>query len=295
MKSSATAKAQLFAAMFTFGTLGIFVRHIPLPSSVIACARGFIGMLFLLLVMVVRKSTVSREEVRRNFLALVLSGAAIGFNWILLFEAYRYTTVATATLCYYLAPMFVILASPVVLREKLSPKKVICVVVALIGAVCVSGVIGSGLPAAGELMGILMGLGAAVLYAAVVLANKKIGEISAYTKTVVQLGAAAVVILPYILLTEDVSVLVLTAGQGLLLALLGIVHTGIAYTLYFSALGNLKTQTAAIFSYIDPVVAIILSALLLKEPMGVEGGIGAVLILGSALVSELPERKKEQA
>ena len=132
-----------------------------------------------------------------------------------------------------------------------------------------------------------------MLYAFAMLGNRWIQNIDIYTKTAMQLFTAAAVALPYVLLTEDVTALSLTAGQTALLLMLGVVHTGFAYALYFGALGSLPMQTAAILSYIDPVVAILLSALLLREPMSVWGVLGAVLILGSALVSELPERKKK--
>ena len=291
MRRAANANVQMITAMSIFGTIGVFVRNIPLPSSVLACARGFIGMGFLLLFMAATRKKISAREVRSNLWVLVFSGAGIGVNWILLFESYRYTTVATATLCYYLAPIFIIIAAPFVLKEKLTVRKVICVVMALFGMVLVSGFLQGDLPGADELKGILLGLSAAVLYAAVVLANRFLHDISAYTKTVMQLGIAAAVTVPYILLTEDLSAISLTAGQCLLVAFLGIVHTGVAYTLYFSSLGRLKVQTAAIFSYIDPVMAVLLSALLLREPLGFAGIVGAVLILGSALVSELPGKK----
>ena len=168
---------QLSLSMFIFGTIGIFVRHIPFPSSVIALARGGIGMLFLLLVVVLSKQKLSASDIRRNLLPLCLSGFFLGFNWILLFEAYRYTTVATATLCYYLAPVFVILVSPLILKEKLTAKKLICVAVALLGMVFVSGVLETGLPSAGEGKGILFGIAAAAFYASVVLCNKHIHDI----------------------------------------------------------------------------------------------------------------------
>ncbi len=280
--------------MVIFGTVGIFVRYIPLPSSVIACARGFLGTAFLLLYMGIRREKTDRAAVRAHLVPLVLSGAAIGLNWVLLFESYRHTTVATATLCYYLSPTFVILASPLVLREKLPGRKLICAFVALLGMVFVSGVIKGGLPIAGEGKGILCGIGAAALYASVVLLNKKLGGLAACDKTLMQLLVAALVVLPYVLLTEDVSALSLTLLEGFLLLFVGIVHTGFAYTMYFGSLKTIPAPTAAIFSYIDPVVAILLSALLLKETMDAFTVIGAVLVLGSALVSELSPRKKSE-
>ena len=285
------AKLELIASMFIFGTIGIFVRHIPLPSSMIALVRGFVGAFFVLLFVYLKKSKLDKAAIRKNFVMLALSGAFIGINWILLFESYHYTTVATATLCYYMQPIFVILASPILLKEKLTPKKVICVLVALVGMVFVSGVLQTGIPALSEAKGILYGLGAALFYATVVLMNKKITNISAYDKTIMQLGMGAIVLSPYVMLTQDfgTATLSMTPSLWALLLFVGLVHTGVAYALYFDSMKDLKAQTIAIFSYIDPIVAIILSALLLKENMGLYGVIGAVLVLGSTFISELPE------
>lgn len=285
------ARTKLILAMTIFGTIGIFVKYIPLPSSVIACVRGFVGVAFLLLMTFVKKSKISFKDIKKNLLLLVISGAFIGINWILLFEAYRYTTVATATLCYYMAPIFVTLASPFILKEKLTLKKRLCVFTALIGMIFVSGIVGTGSLQI-NLPGILCGVGAAFFYACVILLNKHIKDISSYDMTITQLFVAAVVILPYTLLTADISAVTLDAKAIICLFIVGIVHTGFAYMIYFSSISSLKAQTVAIFSYIDPVIAIILSALLLKEKMGLFGFIGAILILGSTLLSEINFKKK---
>ena len=249
-------------------------------------------MIFLLFVVLVTKNRMSWKNIRSNLLVLLLSGAAIGFNWIFLFEAYNYTTVATATLFYYLAPFFVMLASPLFLKEKLTLKQFLCLIGAIIGMVFVSGVIHNGMPEADELRGILSGLAAAILYATVIILNKKLGEISAYEKTVMQLGTAAIVVIPYIFLTEDVTQLTFEPLTVVMLLVTGIIHTGIAYALYFNSMKDLKAQTVAIFSYIDPAVAIILSTVILKERMDIYGIIGAVLILGSAMLSEIQIKRK---
>ena len=186
-----SAKFHIILSMLIFGTIGIFVRHIPLPSSVIALVRGVVGTLFLLIFSRFRKTPVSREAIRRNLKVLILSGIAIGFNWILLFEAYRYTTVATATLCYYLAPVFVILVSPLLFKEALTLRKLCCIAAALIGMVFVSGVLETDFSGSGEFLGIVFGVGAAVLYASVVLMNKMLADIQVFDRTIVQLAAAA--------------------------------------------------------------------------------------------------------
>jgi len=288
------AKLELIASMFIFGTIGIFVRHIPLPSSMIALVRGFVGAFFVLLFVYLKKSRPDKEAIKKNFVMLALSGAFIGINWILLFESYNYTTVATATLCYYMQPIFVILASPFLLKEKLTVKKAVCVAVALLGMVFVSGVLQTGIPALTEAKGILYGLGAACFYATVVLMNKKITDINAYDKTIMQLGMGAIVLTPYVMLTQNfgTATAAMTPKLWLLLLFVGLNHTGVAYALYFDSMKDLKAQTLAIFSYIDPIVAIILSALLLKENMGLYGVIGAVLVLGSTFISEMPEKER---
>lgn len=283
------AKLKLIVSMLIFGTIGIFVRYIGLPSSVIAVCRGYVGMLFLALVLLARRKKPDFKAIRGNLVLLVVSGGLIGMNWIALFEAYNYTTVTTATLCYYLAPVFVTLASPLVLGEKLTAKKLLCVAVALFGMVFVSGVLEGGISG---LRGILYGVTAAVLYASVILLNKRMKPIPAFDKTLIQLGMAATVALPYVLATVDVGALAPAPVALVLLLVVGVIHTGVAYTMYFSSMDAIPAQTVALFSYIDPVSAIFLSAIFLKEPLTLFGCIGAVLVLGSTLVSELPERKR---
>jgi drug/metabolite transporter (DMT)-like permease len=282
-------KLKILTSMAIFGTIGIFVRFIPLPSAVIAFCRGVLGCLFLLAFMMLTKKKLSLPDIKQNLWRLVISGAAIGINWILLFEAYRYTTVAIATICYYLAPAFMTLASPLV-GEKLTAKKLGCIVVAMIGMVFVSGVFQGS--EGGSLAGVLLGIGAALFYASVILINKTLSPIGAYDRTLCQLGTASLVIVPYLLIAGGISFTGMTTMGWIMLIIVGIVHTGIAYTLYFGAIRDVNAQTAAILSYLDPVLSILLSALILRESLDVFSIIGAVLILGSALYSELPGRKK---
>ena len=281
MKESAKARLGLIASMVIFGSIGIFRRYIPLPSALIGACRGLMGAAFLLLVTLARKQRPDGKTIRPQLVKLLLSGAAMGFNWILLFEAYRYTSVATATLCYYMAPVFVILASPFLLKEKLTPGKLLCVLAAVIGVALVSGV-GEG----GSITGVLLGLGAAVLYATVVLMNKTFTGVSTEDRTMLQLGSAGAVLLPYTLLAESLSGVTLDGTSLLMLLVVGAVHTGLAYWLYFGSMKALPAQTVALYSYIDPIVAILLSALILGEALTPLGILGAVLVLGATLVSE---------
>ena len=276
----------LILSMCIFCTIGIIRKYIDMPSSFIALCRAVIGTLFLLLVVTLKKSRLDLPAIRKNLFWLALSSVFLGFNWILLFEAYNYTTVTTATLCYYMAPSIVVLASHFLFKERLNRKKGICVLVAFLGMVLVSGVLNTGIPSIAEIKGVLFGLAAALFYACVVLLNKKISLSSPFDRTIFQLGMAAIILLPYTFLTENVGSIEFTSVGIVLLIVAGIVHTGIPYALYFSSIKLLPAQTVALFSYIDPILAIILSALVLHEPIGISEIIGAVLILGAAYFSE---------
>ena len=273
---------QLTASMFIFGTIGVFRRFIPMSSGVIAAARGLAGAAILLLVLtVVQKKKPDRAAIRGNLALLLISGAVMGVNWIVLFEAYNFTSVAVATLCYYMAPVFVILLSAPLLGEKLTARKGLCVAAALMGMVLVSGVLdGYG---GGSAAGVLLGLLAAALYAAVILMNKKMKPMPGLDRAIIQLAAAGVVLLPYALVTGSGEATPMALG---LLAVVCVVHTGLAYALYFGSMEGLPAHTIALLSYIDPVVAVLLSAVALREPISIRTLLGAVLILGAAAVGE---------
>ena len=139
--NTTVSKLCLILAMTIFSTIGIFRRYIPLSSGMLAAVRGIVGTIFLLLVFFAKKEKFHADTIKKNLLLLLLSGCFIGINWIFLFESYRYTTVATATLCYYMAPIFVMLVSPFLFKENMSIKKGLCIISALIGMVFVSGIL----------------------------------------------------------------------------------------------------------------------------------------------------------
>lgn len=277
----------LVSSMLIFGTIGVFRRFIPVPSAFLAFSRGLLGSLCILLFLRLKKRKTEGKLPRRTLLGLIVSGALIGINWILLFEAYNHTTVAVATLCYYMQPTIVMLLSPLVFREKLTAKKAACAAVAILGMVLVSGVAGGSGTQGSSFRGVLLGLGAAVFYSAVVIMNNMIVGVDPWRKTYIQLLSAGLVMVPYLLLTGGVDPGSFTPLTVVLLLVVGIVHTGIAYVLYFGSMDGLRVQSVAILSYIDPVSALLFSAILLQEPLSLLNIIGAVMIIGSAVVSEL--------
>ncbi len=236
--STVSMKKSYFNAVFSmliFSTIGLFRRFIPLPSGILALSRGILGGVFLFVLLKIKRKGKVRPGTK-NTVLLILTGAFIGLNWVLLFESYNYTTIPVATLAYYMEPSIVILLSPVFFNEKLTGKKLLCVLCSVAGMVLVSGIADGTRLSSSDVSGILYGLGAAALYASVIILNKKISGVDIYYKTMVELFAAAITIVPYILLKEDISSLSMTLSSILMLLVVGVVHTGFAYSLYFGSM-----------------------------------------------------------
>ena len=280
------SRLQLIFTMLLFGTIGTLSRYINMPSSIICLGRAFFGVITILILLAARREKPDAEAIGRNKWWLLLSSAFMCCNWICQFEAYKHTTIATGTLCYYMQPVFYILAGAVVLKEKLTAKKLICVAVAFCGMILVSGVPQIGFHIS-ELKGVIFGVSGGFFYAMVVLINKYMKDISPVNTTVMQLALVSLMMLPYSAATGAFSEVGITSVGIICLLLLGVLHTGIGYIIYFDAVNKLPTQTVGILSYIDPVEAVLLSAFFLKEPVNIYTIIGAVMILGAAAVSEL--------
>ena len=286
MRERMTPKRMMITAMAVFGTLGVFVRHISVSSAELALYRAVMAVLLLGGFLAVTGQKIPFREIRKEIPLLLLSGVAMGFNWILLFEAYKYTTVSVATLSYYFAPVIVTVVCPLLFREKMTAKNWICFGMSTLGIILITGL---GESSAGEnsLLGIAFGLGAACLYATVILLNKFIKGVEGLHRTFLQFIAAVLVLLPYVALTDGMTLASMDAAGWVCLLIVGIVHTGIIYCLYFSALKELPGQEAAILSYIDPLVAVLCSVLILGENLMLTQGLGGMLILGFTLWNEI--------
>ena len=288
------ARGMLAAAAVIFGTLAPFVRGISVSSGELALYRAVMAALLVVGYLLVSGQKLALRANRREAALLLLSGTAMGVNWILLFEAYRYTTVSVATLSYYFAPVLVTAACPLLFHERLTGKQIVCFVMSTLGLVLVIGV--GGFRGGTDVRGVIFGLGAAVFYATVILLNKSIHQVEGIHRTFLQFLSAIVVLIPYVLSTNGITLSSLNAVGWVNLLIVGLVHTGITYCLYFSSLKELPGQEAAILSYIDPLVAVLVSVTLLGESMTAMQVIGGALILGFTLLNELspvPKAKKE--
>lgn len=291
MKKILNPRVLLIISMAIFGTIGLFRKNINVSSGELAFYRAVLATVFIGLFLLVTKNKIPFAKIKKQLPLLIVSGIAMAFNWILLFEAYNYTSVSVATLSYYFAPVIVTVLCPILFKEKMGIKQWICFIMSTLGIVLITG-IGDLNTGSDHFKGILFGLGAASLYATVILLNKFIKGVDGIHRTFIQFIAAVAVLLPYVMLTSGISISKLDIKGLLLLLTVGIVHTGITYCMYFSSLKELPGQKAAILSYIDPLVAVLCSVVILDEKMTVSQIIGGALILGFTLWNEISPKKE---
>ena len=286
MNTTKRARLSLILSMACFGTLAPFVRNISVSSGELALYRAVLAAMLIGIFLTATKQTIPLRTLGKELYLLLFSGVAMGFNWILLFEAYKYTTVAISTLSYYFAPVIVTVVCPFLFKEKMTAKQILCFVMSTLGLALVVGItdLGSG---GNDVIGVAFGLGAALLYATVILLNKFIRGVAGIHRTFLQFLAAILVLIPYVLLTGGVNLSGLDGTGWICLLIVGLVHTGITYCLYFTSLKELPGQEAAILSYVDPLVAVIIGVLVLKEPLSWQQFVGGLLILGFTLLNEL--------
>lgn len=285
MKKEMNAKAMLSISMAIFGTLGIFTRNIAVSSGELALYRAVLAAMLIAVYLVGTKQKINFKAIKKELFLLLLSGIAMGINWIMLFQAYKYTTISLATLSYYFAPVIVTAVCPVLFHEKLTRKQIVCFIMSTVGLIMITGIgdIGGG----SDYIGILFGLGAAVFYAAVILLNKFIKNVEGIHRTFLQFLSAIVILVPYVIMTSGVTLRNLDGIGWINLLIVGLVHTGITYCMYFSSLKELPGQKAAILSYIDPLVAVLISVIILGESMTIWQAMGGILILGFTLWNEI--------
>ena len=279
----AKEKMKYIIAVILYGTIGMFLRQVSVPSEIVVICRGIIGSAFIFTFLTAQKKRLNMLAIRKNRIWLLISGVCLGLNWVFLFAAYLHTTVAIASLCNYMAPMIVIVVTPAVLHERLNKRKIPCVIAAFVGIILVSGFWNGEI---GDASGILMGLMAAICFVIIVICNRKMQGINPYDKSIPQLVISAVTVLPYVLVKNWGTEINWNVKSVVIIIVLGLVHTGVAYCLYFSGMTTLPVQTVAILGYLEPVVSVICSAVILHEHMNISGWIDAVLILGAAIISE---------
>ncbi|MBE5961286.1 MAG: EamA family transporter [Lachnospiraceae bacterium] len=269
-------------SLLLFGMNGIVAARISLSSYEIVLFRTLIGSLFLAAIFVLTKQKVKIRDNRRDLVCLLLSGVAMGASWMFLYEAYQQVGVSIATLIYYCGPIFVMLLSVVLFREKITWKGAAGFITVLAGVVLINGTAVWG----GSIKwGIFCGVMSAATYAVMVIANKKTKSITGLTNSMLQLFFAFLTVALFVGCKQGLH-LEVAKEEWFPILVLGLINTGFGCYLYFSSIGDLPVQTVALCGYMEPLSAVIFSAILLKERMSAVQIVGAVLILGGALTGQ---------
>jgi drug/metabolite transporter (DMT)-like permease len=270
-------------SLLLFGSNGIVASYILLSSVEIVFTRTLIGSLFLILIFVFTKQKAQFWKNRMHLIYLVISGAAMGASWMFLYEAYAQIGVSIATLAYYCGPVIVMILSPMLFGEKLTRAKLFGFLAVLFGMFCVNN---QALSQGATIWGLFCGIMSAMMYAFMVIFNKKAVSVTGLENSMCQLITSFITVAIFLGLHQGFSVSI--EPENLLpILLLGIVNTGIGCYFYFSSIGNLPIQTVAIFGYLEPLSALFFSAVFLGETLSFVQIIGAVLILGGAAFGEL--------
>lgn len=272
------------AAMLIFGSNGVFASMLDMSGAQLVLMRTLIGGAILFIIVLLTRSRLPKEVLVREKWRLLFSGVCLGANWVLLFEAYDLMNVSLATLTYYTAPVMVLVLAPLLLGERQNRWAYVGMLVVAAGMLLAVGTdFGEGGVTA---VGLIVGLGSAVFYAALMLVNKKITGVTGLNLTFIEIVIAAVILLPYVFATSG-GVPLPTDAKGIFaLLFLCTVNTGFACWLYFSTMNRLPARAVALLGYFDPVSALIFSAVFLDERLTPVQIVGAVLVLAGALVGQ---------
>lgn len=282
-KDGKWAYIKYISALLLFGSNGVVASHIALDSYEIVLLRTAIGSAFLLMLFLLTKGQFTFWHQKRAFVFLLCSGVAMGGNWLFLYEAFQQIGVGMATLACYCGPVFVMILSPILFKTRLTWLKVVGFFIVIGGMLLINGHL---LQAGYSGWGLFCGIMSAVMYALLVICNKKAAAIAGLENALLQLASSFVTVAIFVAWKQGV-VLQIAHGDWLPILFLGLLNTGIGCYLYFSSLGVLPVQTVAVCGYLEPLSAVIFSVLLLGETMTAVQWFGAGMILGGAMLSEL--------
>lgn len=277
------AYTKYIIALLLFGSNGIVASFINMSSHEIVFFRAMLGSLFLLVIFILGKGEFTFYKHRKHFICLIVSGIAMGTSWMLLYEAYARIGVGVASLLYYCGPVIVMVLSPVIFKEKLTTHKIMGFLIVLGGVFLVNG---NALSEDTNTLGILCGLFSAIMYSLMVIFNKKAADISGLENAMLQLFVSFITVATYTSFKQGLTIDI-SSVSIFPVFILGLLNTGIGCYFYFSSIGNLPVQSVAVCGYLEPLSAVLLSWLLLKETMLLMQIIGAVLILSGAVFGEL--------
>lgn len=276
-------RIKLVIIMIIWGSLGVFTKSIPLSALSLAFLRALIALPVLFVIMKMKKTEKVKWPLLKPYL---ISGVLLGFGWLTLFYGFKHTSISSAVMIYNMCPIYVMIAAPLVLKESISKIQIAVIFVSFLG---LSLIVGQNLLEGYGSMGLVLSAISGMIYATIVLINRSIeARVDNQTATFVQIFTAMLVLLPFVLMDGDIlKVVSLNAMAGTYTILLGVLHTGVAYTMFFSLYTHMKSVEIVSYSYLEPLFGILFSVIFVGETLTFPQIIGGILILGSAYIGEM--------
>lgn len=249
------ALVQIVVAMCGWGTIGVFVLQAHAAPITIVFLRCAFGAVTLAAVGIPFRYLTTRGLTRRTLPVIVGSGLSFVGSWVFLFAAFQLTSLTVATVVYHMQPFFVLLIGAVVLRERIGRAKVLWILAAFGGLVLATNVIPKlmdGRLDGRYLLGVGCALVTAVLYGTGVMTARSVRGVHPSMVSLLQCLVGVVVLLPL----AHLASVHWGSGGWLWILVMGVVHTGLLYTLLYSALPRLSTPTVAVLAFLNPLVAI---------------------------------------
>lgn len=277
-------RLQVIGNMVLFGTIPLVVVGLNLSSPAIIQWRTLIGSIFLFLLATITKKPVGWDGIRKTWLPLTCSGICLGLNWITIFESYQTISVGITIVICYSAPILVFLLSPLLFRTHTTRAEVIGIIATVLGMVLmnltsqVDGMTGGSL---------LFPCLAALCYAGVLISGRYITGVSGRDSTLVQMVISFLIATLYSVLRMGELTQIPTSMGWVILVVLGILHTGLGYTLFFHLISKVPAQEFALLSYVEPASALLLAGIVLKEQMTPAQLLGAALIFGGVIYAQI--------
>ncbi|MGI5959085.1 MAG: DMT family transporter [Massiliimalia sp.] len=281
-KSSITL---LHLSVMLFGLSAVLGQFVDAPAVIIAGGRVIFSSVTLLIFSFAVKNNL-KLRCKKDYGIALLTGVILAVHWTTFFQSIQSSSVAIGTITFSAFPLFLTFLEPLVFHEKLHFRSVMSAVVLLLG-------VGITVPTFSleneTTMGIVWGLISALAYAVMSLSNRYLSKFyPSRTICLYEQGTAAIVLLPALFLIQTNWTVENLAG----IAMIGLVCTALAHSLYVAAQRNVKAQTAGVISGMETVYGILFAFLFLKEVPGLRELIGGAIILGVAVFSSLTSSKK---
>ncbi len=281
-------RIKLLLVMIMWGSLGVFTRSIPLSALSLAFLRAFIALPVLFVVMKMKKENNVKWPLIKPYL---ISGVLLGFGWLTLFYGFKHTSISSAVMIYNMCPVYVMIAAPQVLKETISKVQIAVISISFLGLLLI---VGHNLLDGYGFMGLALSAISGMLYATIVLINRSIKvRVDNQTATFVQIFAAMIVLLPFVLIDGNILMVVyLDARAVIYTILLGVLHTGVAYTIFFSLYTHMKSVEIVSYSFLEPLFGILFSVIFVGETLTFPQIIGGIMIFGSNYIGEMLKDRK---